>query len=153
MQVVCPACGDQSRISAARAGADPSCRRCGEALLPAAPVDMDDQRLEHYLRHTDMPVLIDFWAPWCAPCGQMAPHLVQAAAGMPAVRFVKVNTDTAPVSAIRWAIRGIPNLILTRRGRELARVKGSMSAAQLADWVEHELRLEREAGMPFGGAG
>ena len=98
-----------------------------------------DKTFDSEVAKADLPVVVDFWAEWCGPCKQMAPHFAAAAGQLPGVRFVKVESDAAPLASARYAIRSIPTLILFRGGSEAARVSGSMPAAQLVSWVQQQL--------------
>jgi len=119
VHLVCPSCGATNRVSDDRLREAPVCGRCGTELMAAEPVAL--------------------WAEWCGPCKQMAPHFAAAAGQLPRVRFVKVESDAAPLASARHAIRSIPTLILFRNGSEAARVSGSMPAAQLVSWVQQQL--------------
>ncbi|MCG2586344.1 thioredoxin TrxC [Massilia sp. TS11] len=139
MHFVCPACSATNRVPEARLADGPVCGRCGAELAPAEPIALTDATLPAYLAKSEQPVLIDFWAAWCGPCKMMAPQFAQAARQRGDVRFVKVDTDACPQASARFQIRSIPTLALFVGGREVGRVAGAMSAADLQRWLDTQL--------------
>ena len=136
VQIACPACLAANRVPAARLGEDPKCGKCGAALLDGAPVELREDQFEAFVQRTQLPVLADFWAPWCGPCRAMAPHFERAAAELKdRVRLVKVNTEEAPGLAQRYGIRAIPTLVLFKGGVEAKRMSGALDAGALARWA------------------
>ncbi|MGD8556275.1 MAG: thioredoxin TrxC [Chromatiales bacterium] len=139
--IVCPGCMAVNRIPLARLGDRPKCGKCHEALFMAHPVELTAASFEKTVARNDIPVLVDFWAPWCGPCKMMAPAFEAAAQQLePRVRLAKVNTENEQAIAARFGIQSIPTLALFRNGREIARQPGAMGAGDIVRWTESSLR-------------
>ena len=132
LHIVCAHCRATNRVPSARLGEDPVCGRCGDALLDGRPIELGDADFDAVTAGTELPVLVDFWAPWCGPCRTMAPQFEQAARELKGrALFVKVNSDDHPKVSQRFAIRSIPTLVRLQRGQEVARRSGALPAAQI----------------------
>nr|WP_241093746.1 thioredoxin TrxC [Xanthomonas sp.] len=137
MHIACPHCQALNRVPASRLAAGPQCGRCHRALFVAQPLALDAGNFAAHAERSDVPLLVDFWAPWCGPCRTMAPQFEAAAAQLePRMRLGKLDTEAQPALAARFGIRSIPTLALLLHGRELARQAGAISAAQIVRWAQ-----------------
>lgn len=134
--LVCPHCDAVNRVPTARLSENPRCGQCHNPLFTAHPVELTAASFSKHVTRNDIPVLVDFWAPWCAPCRMMAPAFEQAAAQLePHVRLAKVNTEAEPTLGAQFGIRSIPTLALFKGSREVARQAGAMGAADIVRWA------------------
>jgi len=135
--VRCPNCGKINRVRSEAPGV-PHCGNCG-GTLPWL-TESGESDFPGVVEQSSLPVLVDFWAPWCGPCRIVSPVVEQIAKDLPGrLKLVKINTDSAPNLSRRFGIRGIPTLVVFDHGKEVARVTGALAAPALQAWVEEHL--------------
>ena len=136
LQIVCPHCNAINRVLAERLGDGANCGSCKQTLFTGHPLPLSADNFDRHINASGIPVLLDFWAPWCGTCRMMAPVYEQAAAKLePHIRLAKVNTEDEQQLATRFNIRSIPTIALFRGGREIGRQPGAMDLGSLLKWV------------------
>ncbi|WP_266182814.1 thioredoxin TrxC [Dyella humicola] len=141
LSVPCPHCSALNRVPDERLGEHPACGRCKQPLFEGKPIELSTANFDAVAGRGDVPVVVDFWAPWCGPCRGFAPVFAEAARKLePQLRMAKVDTDAQPALAARFGIRSIPTLLVLRDGREVARQAGALSASQLGQFLDGALR-------------
>ncbi|HAT1880064.1 TPA: thioredoxin TrxC [Legionella pneumophila] len=137
IHIVCPHCHTTNRLFSSRLAEHPKCGKCQKSLFEGNPVALNAAQFDLHLKKNDIPLLVDFWAPWCGPCKMMAPYFEAAATLLePEVRLVKINTESEQALAARYQIQSIPTLMLFSHGKEHARYSGVMSAQDIVRWVK-----------------
>lgn len=140
LHLVCPHCGAVNRLPEERLAQGPKCGQCHQALFTGHPIALTSASFPAHIDRNDIPLVVDFWAPWCGPCLAMAPQFAQAAGLLePRVRLAKIDTQSEPQLGAQFAIRSIPTMVLFKGGREVARQSGALGAADIVRWVQSRL--------------
>ena len=139
--VACPSDASLNRVPRAKLGQHPKCGKCHKPLFQGKAIELNAANFDAYALKSDLPLVIDFWAEWCGPCRMMTPNFERAAPLLePRVRLGKLDTEAEPAIAQRYGLRGIPSMVMIKKGREVSRTSGAMPTSAIVTWVEQALR-------------
>lgn len=137
LHYVCPHCHTTNRIARAQLGNQPNCGSCHQPLVTGEPVALDADSFARHTGRSQLPVVVDFWAPWCGPCRMMAPGFAQAAKALAGqAQFAKLDTEAHPQTSAPFGIRSIPTMVVFKEGKELARISGALPPGEIVRWVQ-----------------
>lgn len=140
LRITCPNCLATNRMPTAKLSEGGRCGKCKNALFSARPIELTAGNFRQYLNNTEIPIVVDFWASWCAPCQVFAPVFAQSAKVLePQVRLAKLDTGAHPQLAAQFDVRSIPTLVMLNNGREVARQMGAMDGPRFQAWVKSQL--------------
>ena len=140
LQVVCPRCNAVNRIPKDKPAREAKCGRCHNRIFTGSAIPVSAESFMAHIQYNDIPVVVDFWADWCAPCKAMAPAYERVAAELePEMRFLKVDTEAERELAARYNIRSLPTVMVFRKGAVIAQRPGAMDAQTLRSWLRQSV--------------
>ena len=138
INVVCKNCLQTNALPVKESYTKANCGSCKKSLLDTKPIELNGSNFDHFISHNDLPVVVDFWAPWCGPCKMMAPTFEKVAERFPLkIIFAKLNTQNEEMIARRFGISGIPTMILFKNGKENKRISGALDELSMINWIAH----------------